>query len=465
MIDLLPDELLLGIFDHIRRSGIKLELSRLPVWKWHVLVHVCRRWRYIIFTSPLSLDINLLCTYGTPVGKYLACWPALPIVVDYDCWRELAPEANIISALGHHDRISQIKLNLSRSLWSRVANTMQESFPLLTFLSISIMGGKGANLPRGFLGGSAPSLREIRFHGIHTIALQNLLSYTRGLVKLELIDSDVHSDQTLCILPASLVTCLAMLPSLKELSLTLTSKNAQFPHPDTRTVLSALSSFTFDGERTYLEDFLARIDAPGLNSIDITFQEFPDPQIPQLSQLISGTPAFRTSRFEDAKIYFDDGDTIFLYLGRGHDLVDVPISFKISSYMGKKYLVQRIAQVLYQTSPILSNVSRLEIRLDRYGEFADEDGDVDNIDWLGLLFQFTAVKTLHLSEEFAKRMAGAFEEAPTKAGKQVLPALDLLYLEGGSTENPFAIIQRRRRPFITRHEVLNPGGSESEEWD
>ncbi|KAH9968522.1 hypothetical protein BGW80DRAFT_1337992, partial [Lactifluus volemus] len=36
-------------------------------WKWHRLVHVCRRWRHIIFDSPRSLDLQLFCTYGTPV--------------------------------------------------------------------------------------------------------------------------------------------------------------------------------------------------------------------------------------------------------------------------------------------------------------------------------------------------------------------------------------------------------------
>ena len=464
VIDLLPDELLLGIFNHIRRSGTKLEFNRLPVWKWHVLVHVCRRWRHIVFTSPFSLDINLLCTYSTPVRKYLACWPSLPVIVNYDCWREITPnvEANIIDALGHHGPISQIKLKVSRSLWNRVANVMHKSFPALTFLSISIMGGKVPMLPNGFLGGNASSLRGIRFHGIHTFALSNLLSHTRGLVKLELSDSDVDSDQTLCILPTTLVACLAMLPSLKDLSLTLTSKNSQFPHPNSRTVLPALSSFSFDGERTYLEDFVARIDTPILDTIDITFEEFPDSRIPQLSHFINRTPAFRTSRFDDAKMYFDDGDTIFLYLSRGQDLADCPISIKISSCNGKSYLVGCIAQVLYQTSAVLSNVARLEIRLERFGEFSDEVGDVDDIDWLGLLCQFAAVKTLHISEEFADRIARAFEEAHTKR-RNLLPALDLLYLEGGSVENPFAIIQGYRRPFIIRHEVLNPASSESEE--
>ncbi|KAH9963476.1 hypothetical protein BGW80DRAFT_1351168, partial [Lactifluus volemus] len=36
-------------------------------WEWHRLAHVCRRWRHIIFDSPRSLNLQLFCTYGTPV--------------------------------------------------------------------------------------------------------------------------------------------------------------------------------------------------------------------------------------------------------------------------------------------------------------------------------------------------------------------------------------------------------------
>ncbi|KAH9968533.1 hypothetical protein BGW80DRAFT_1338084, partial [Lactifluus volemus] len=39
----------------------------LQPWKWQRLAHVCRRWRHIIFDSPRSLNLQLFCTYGTPV--------------------------------------------------------------------------------------------------------------------------------------------------------------------------------------------------------------------------------------------------------------------------------------------------------------------------------------------------------------------------------------------------------------
>jgi hypothetical protein len=54
-----------------------------PVWKWHTLVHVCQRWRQIVFASPRRLNLQILCTHGTPVRKNLGIWPAFPIAIDY----------------------------------------------------------------------------------------------------------------------------------------------------------------------------------------------------------------------------------------------------------------------------------------------------------------------------------------------------------------------------------------------
>ena len=56
---------------------------------WHTLVHVCRKWRNIVFGSPRRLDLRLYCTEKTPVRKTLEVWPLLPIVVygfGYEKW-------------------------------------------------------------------------------------------------------------------------------------------------------------------------------------------------------------------------------------------------------------------------------------------------------------------------------------------------------------------------------------------
>src|SRR6266852_504548 len=76
--DVLPDDVLLDIFDFYMKDTSYYE----PVEKrWHPLVHVCRRWRSLVFGSPRRLDLKLYCTLKTPTRDSLDIWPALPLVV------------------------------------------------------------------------------------------------------------------------------------------------------------------------------------------------------------------------------------------------------------------------------------------------------------------------------------------------------------------------------------------------
>src|SRR5258707_9536512 len=99
-IDMLPDELLLEIFDSRLRT---LENWEKPEY-WEKLVHVCQRWRSIVFSAPLRLRLRLACTSRTPVRQRLYIWPKLPIILHViGSLYEIAD--NIIAALEHHDRI------------------------------------------------------------------------------------------------------------------------------------------------------------------------------------------------------------------------------------------------------------------------------------------------------------------------------------------------------------------------
>src|SRR5260370_26359704 len=106
-IDVLPDVALLEIFvcylNQIREeNGGYYEMQA-----WDTLVHVCRKWRSVVFGSPLRLNLRLLCTDQTPVREMLAVWPPLPIVVRQLGIRRID---NIIAALEHNDRVCEINL-------------------------------------------------------------------------------------------------------------------------------------------------------------------------------------------------------------------------------------------------------------------------------------------------------------------------------------------------------------------
>jgi hypothetical protein len=75
-IHVLPDDILLGILDQYRGNNKYFTPKMLKP-----LVHVCRRWRDIIFASPRCLHLRLVCDVRTPVKKLLDVWPAWPIIV------------------------------------------------------------------------------------------------------------------------------------------------------------------------------------------------------------------------------------------------------------------------------------------------------------------------------------------------------------------------------------------------
>ena len=149
-ISTIPDDVLLNIFDFCREDedyAIHCAIHCLQdrdwnsswnSWKWHLLVHVCRRWRELVFASPRRLNLRIPCTRRTLVGKNLGIWPALPIDVDdHDFLYNITRGDNIFAALKHLDRVYHVRLSLSDSQVERMATEMQEPSPVLTRLFIA----------------------------------------------------------------------------------------------------------------------------------------------------------------------------------------------------------------------------------------------------------------------------------------------------------------------------------------
>jgi len=78
------------------------------IQKWHRLVHVCQKWRNIVFGSPHYLCLRLYCRPGTPVRETLNFWPHLPIVIRHDDYPTLGVDS-ILAALEHNDRVCDIR--------------------------------------------------------------------------------------------------------------------------------------------------------------------------------------------------------------------------------------------------------------------------------------------------------------------------------------------------------------------
>jgi hypothetical protein len=79
---------------------------------WRFLVHVCRRWRGVIFRSPRHLNLQLVCTNRIRAIDTLDVWPALHLIIlCYSAYR-IGSVDNIIAMLERRYRGCQIDFEL-----------------------------------------------------------------------------------------------------------------------------------------------------------------------------------------------------------------------------------------------------------------------------------------------------------------------------------------------------------------
>ena len=442
---MLPDDILLAIFDFCADEN---EIRKEEIEAWHTLVHVCHRWRTTVFGSPRRLNLQLVCSAKTPARDTLDVWPALPLVIR--CFSGLGIEKvdDVVAVLEHSNRVRQIGLILVSSPdLEKISAAMQVPFPELTRLHLRSNKETVPALRNSFLGGSAPCLRYISLHGIPFPGLPKLLLSATHLVDLCLFDIP-HSGY---FSPVAIVTALSTLTSLRELLLQFQSprsrpdKANRRPPPPTHFILPLLTRFSFKGVGEYLEDFVARIDAPRLKNLVINFFNQIIFDTPQLIQFISRTRKFKA--LEKAGVTFEDGAAC------------VNLTSKTSRHRGLSvrilcreldWQVSSLEQVCTFCLPPLSMLEDLYISEVPYWQ-SDWQDNVENTLWLELLRPFTAVKSFYLSEEFARRIVPSLQELIGVRTTEVLPAVESIFLEGLQPSGP---VQEGIGLFVATRQVI-----------
>jgi hypothetical protein len=382
-------------------------------------VHVCRRWRQIIFALPLRLHIHLHCTFirGTDVRKFLGCWPAFPISVDYTSGKGFTPddEENVLAALEHSDRVGLLFLRFRASQLERLATVIQKPFPVLKKLRISGKSWPAPVLPSGFLGGSASGLQELKLDAIRFPELPTLLLSARDLVTLHLSTIGYIS-------PEVMVASLAPLTKLKSFSIGCGSLDQLEPAPAThaRTVLPSLTSIEFSCDCRYVEDLVARIDCPRLKGIDLYLV---DPAVGlQLSQAFefinrSEDPQLTQFGWVDVRLNIAHMASSFRFYENQPPYIPIFVSlwgFPIGS---------RDLHISQFFSTLFSNVRHLSIDSSSRSRSTD-------LDWVKILASFTTLQTLHVSGDRIGDIALALEGGDGEMTTELLPALELLYIKG-----------------------------------
>ena len=439
---MLTDNALLEIFyfyqDFYRINPDITDLSYrgpvMPLMEWRRLMHVCRRWRQIIFESPHRLNLQILCTRGIRFKKSLGIWPDFPIAIKFPGHSRLtrAIEADdVIAALEHSDRVLDIELQVTGSQLEKMAMVLHKPFPALTYLNIGSSGvphGRVPVLPGGFLGGSAPCLQELTLYLISFPALPTFLSSTKNLVKLSLY----NVPPTGFISPATLIACLAELPKLDTLCLGIESDSGQIhPLPITRTVLSALTHFHCPGAREYLEDLVAQIDCPKLAMVTVSYiGPADDFQVTQLFKFINRSVGPEVSPFSPTIVRLYNGGSVMIDMYRrpihpkeDWDPATISIYYR-DTYLQVSHIAPALRRFSQRFSAILSTVAYLSV----VAEDRQLEG-TDDVEWLHFLHQFSTVQTLQVSREFAEHVTLALEDIPAERVAEILPSLCLIYLE------------------------------------
>ena len=303
---------------------------------------------------PTSLQGGNSCQEVSGYG----IWPVIPIPMKYGAGIGPNDEDNVLAALEHPNRVSRLELSVTGAQLEKMSAVIQQPFPVLTHISILSMCENGLVLPSGFLGGFAPCLQELDLAGIGFPSLPTLLSSANNLVRLSLhvipragyISSDV------------MAASLATLPRLALLDIAFSSYSDQIPLRPTGIIPSVLPSLQvlfFTGDSKYLEDFLARICTPQLDTIEIYYwNQSAEFVVPQLASFIDRSDSLKKTLSGHCQITVDDDNVIDLDIGPSPETPtwsECGISISVLCE-GLDEQISHLANILGSISPILSDV-------------------------------------------------------------------------------------------------------------
>ena len=399
-IDDIPDEVLLEIFDSYRQlftQGHHNDWNRRP--KWFKLIHVCQRWRRIVFASSTRLSLCLVVANNNP-GHMKAIFspriPPLPIAVDYHPRKPCSHYARsnakdlgrVLAALKRCNRVRGITFSGTGPDFDKFFKATKHRFPELKSLDLrnQLTRKPELTLPATFLKGSAPHLRHLILHFISFTSMSQLLSSPTALIELSLgINISYGPFPT-----TSLLAHLQCMRSLRRLELR-TQRTPGFidstmppTKPGDIVLLPRLTCFRYQGHSLFLATLVAGFAAPSLQGVHIVLSD-------NTEYLISHFPRFIDNvekLYHSAQVIFER-DYFRISLLTDSEPVDcVTPSFKFCSARFPDSIMQMSAAL----SGKLAKVEELLII------FTTDSYPAWNvaIPWRSFLRQFHSVKILRV---------------------------------------------------------------------
>jgi hypothetical protein len=241
-----------------------------------------------------------------------------------------------------------------------------------------------------------------------------------------------------------------------------------------------------------LEDLVAKIDAPFLTEVNISFFNQLIFDVPNLSRFIRQMEVLRSAKVSEVETSPGNGASITMTIdsdqdrdqNRDQDQSQLAVAPGANAganatpsyshgFLGHHNLslrvtctdldwqISSIAQICQQTS-LLSNIKHIDIRADsiRLSCKGDEGNMMDSVPWLEFFHTFPSVVSLRICGELGPYIAPALEciVVDQETIRKVLPELGVLLFEcsrkSASVERFVAAHQLFSRPVIVRHAVL-----------
>jgi len=457
LIHVLNDDCLLRIFSLYRPAlldedeVVDVRILQGGEWGrerwWCKLVHICRRWRYLILQSATHLGLCLVCTYGTPVADMLAHSPRLPLVIDtVDNFRDISAEdeERITFALQHSDRVRRIRLRMPVPNLQKLILAMDKEFPMLEYLYIAppTKHNTTVTLPQAF---RAQQLRQLILINFATPIGSPLIATAPDLVTLTLdyIHPPAHFS------PHELIAQLSFMPRLETLGVTFHSPGQDSAletqlseTPITQHVtLPHLRWFAFGGKNVFLEALLPHITTPLLKRLQVIFFNQLLFSVPCLLQFMRSAEHLR---FSSLSISFLGA--VVVVRAFPHEGAKVDAFYMHVNCQHLDWQVECVAQIFDTLGSEFSSVGRLSLQFEERESPLEGDNDVDPTEWRMLLGTFSNVETLLVEDGLINDLSLALRGDGGEPPLDLLPQLkELIYSARGDADDAFTSFIRARQ--------------------
>jgi hypothetical protein len=397
---------------------------------WYGLVHVCRRWRYLILASSSFLGVCLVCTRGVPVATMLAHAPPVPLIIDhldeyYDTTTE--EEEDLLLALRHRDRVRRIRLIIPIVTLRKLIEAIDREFPVLEYLYV---GSPSYTVPHPVHDMSlaisetllAPRLRHLILIDFVLPIGSPLMASSTGLVTLSLPVIHTHHDSCL----NDFLERISHMPQLETLLLNFESSvpnsdvEGQLSHMPiaSHVVLPNLRWFGFKGASAYLEALLPRVTIPLLEKLRLRFFDEPTFSLPHLLQFIGKSNGLKCG---SATLFFLKWG-VLLRVYPHEEAKTYAFQMSLSSTF-LSLQISSASKICSALRVAFSSVEDLTLEFRRSVTLFELTNGTDRAQCRELLRSFSNVKTLRVPSDLVGKVARSLRPEGEESPIELLPEL------------------------------------------